>query len=206
MSGRGGIHSSHHLSLGAQRPSASERLAVRARHRLRARPSGAQRPGLFSSLKAGIIGQNQRRGRPVPATFSIRRRHLEGRRTRPARAERRAGRNKDLIDGRKTNVRFRSASTVEKVRSTPRTSSSSMSMATAWYSWTPKPVAGSTLPTDLLGGADAFLQDGMTVLLECCDQHPDLGPAADGRSHDRGESANAVVKGQTTSSTTSPRS
>ncbi len=52
---------------------------------------------------------------------------------------------KNLQDGRKTNVRFRSADTVEKVRlDTQGLSSSSTKMATCWCSWTRTPSNRST--------------------------------------------------------------
>jgi hypothetical protein len=55
---------------------------------------------------------------------------------------------KNLIDGRKTNVRFRSADTVETFASTPRISSSCTPRARIWCSWMWKPTTRSTcLPT-----------------------------------------------------------
>jgi translation elongation factor P/translation initiation factor 5A len=51
---------------------------------------------------------------------------------------------KNLIDGRKNNVRFRSAETVERSASTPRTFNISMPRATCSSSWIPRPMSRST--------------------------------------------------------------
>ena len=79
---------------------------------------------------------------------------------------------KNLIDGRKTNVRFRSADTVEKVR-----------LETQEYQFLYEDgdmlvfMDGDTfeqisLPSDLLGDARPFLQDGMQVQLELWEERP----------------------------------
>ena len=110
---------------------------------------------------------------------------------------------KNLIDGRKTNVRFRSADTVEKVRLDTKDfqflyvdGDSLVFMDTETYDQI-------NLPTDLLGGADAFLQDGMTVLLEMYDERP-ISVQLPEQVEATIVEADAVVKGQTASSSYKP--
>ena len=79
---------------------------------------------------------------------------------------------KNLQDGRKTNVRFRSADTVEKVRLDTKEyqflyedGDMLVFMDAATYDQI-------NLPSDLLGDARPFLQDGMQVMLELWEEKP----------------------------------
>ena len=110
---------------------------------------------------------------------------------------------KNLQDGRKTNVRFRSADTVEKVR-----------LDTADYQFLyedgdmlvfmdQNTYEQINLPSDLLGDAAAFLQDGMDVVMELYDEEAISVQLPDTIEATIVE-ADAVVKGQTASSSYKP--
>ncbi len=110
---------------------------------------------------------------------------------------------KNLIDGRKTNVRFRSADTVEKVR-----------LETQDYQFLYEDgdmlvfMDGDTfeqinLPSDLLGDARPFLQDGMQVSLELWEERP-ISVQLPSQIEAEIVEADAVVKGQTASSSYKP--
>ena len=110
---------------------------------------------------------------------------------------------KNLIDGRKNNVRFRSAESLEKVRLDTvdfqylfRDGDTLTFMDKVNYEQV-------TLDADLLGDAAAFLQDGMDVVMELWDER-----AISVQLPDTIEAliveADAVVKGQTASSSYKP--
>ena len=110
---------------------------------------------------------------------------------------------KNLIDGRKTNVRFRSADTVEKVR-----------LETQEYQFLYEDgdmlvfMDGDTfeqisLPSDLLGDARPFLQDGMQVQLELWEERP-ISVQLPNQIEAEIVEADAVIKGQTASSSYKP--
>ena len=110
---------------------------------------------------------------------------------------------KNLQDGRKTNVRFRSADTVEKVR-----------LDTAEYQFLyedgdmlvfmdTETYEQINLPQDLVGDASAFLQDGMMVTLELHEERP-IGITLPQYVTLEITEADAVVKGQTASSSYKP--
>jgi elongation factor P len=110
---------------------------------------------------------------------------------------------KNLQDGRKTNVRFRSADTVEKVR-----------LDTADYQFLyedgdmlvfmdQNTYEQISLPSDLLGDARPFLQDGMQVMLELWDEKP-ISVQLPQQVEAEIVEADAVVKGQTASSSYKP--
>lgn len=110
---------------------------------------------------------------------------------------------KNLIDGRKTNVRFRSADTVEKVR-----------LETQDYQFLYEDgdmlvfMDGDTfeqisLPSDLLGDARPFLQDGMQVQLELWEERP-ISVQLPNQIEAEIVEADAVIKGQTASSSYKP--
>ena len=106
---------------------------------------------------------------------------------------------KNLQDGRKTNVRFRSADTVEKVR-----------LDTAEYQFLYEDgdmlvfMDQSTYEQiDLLGDARAFLQDGMQVKLELWEEKP-ISVELPAQIEAEIVEADAVVKGQTASSSYKP--
>jgi elongation factor P len=110
---------------------------------------------------------------------------------------------KNLIDGRKTNVRFRSAETVERVRLDTKDfqflyhdGDMLVFMDTDTYDQI-------SLPEDLLGEAADFLQDGMQVKLDMYNEKPvsvELPQQVEATIVE----ADAVVKGQTASSSYKP--
>jgi elongation factor P len=110
---------------------------------------------------------------------------------------------KNLIDGRKNNVRFRSAETVEKVRLDTREYQFLFADDEMLTFMDKENYEQITLPADLLGDAVAFLQDGMDVTLELYDEKPISVQLPD---HIEAEivEADAVVKGQTASSSYKP--
>ncbi|QLC21698.1 elongation factor P [Parasphingopyxis sp. CP4] len=110
---------------------------------------------------------------------------------------------KNLVDGRKNNVRFRSAETVEKVRLDTRDYQflfADDEMLTFMDKENYEQIA---LSKDMLGEAAAFLQDGMDVMLELYEEKPISVQLPD---HVEAEivEADAVVKGQTASSSYKP--
>ena len=110
---------------------------------------------------------------------------------------------KNLIDGRKTNVRFRSADTVERVRLDTKDFQFLYAEGEDLVFMDTETYEQITLPKDLLGGADAFLQDGMTVLLEMYDERP-ISVQLPEQVEATIVEADAVVKGQTASSSYKP--
>ena len=110
---------------------------------------------------------------------------------------------KNLIDGRKTNVRFRSAESVEKVRLDTvdfqflfREGDTLTFMDKINYEQI-------SLDADILGDAAAFLQDGMDVVMELWEERPISVQLPDTIEALIVE-ADAVVKGQTASSSYKP--
>ncbi len=110
---------------------------------------------------------------------------------------------KNLIDGRKTNVRFRSADTVEKVRLDTKDFQFLYAEGDDLVFMDKDNYEQTTLPRDLLGDAADFLQDGMDVVLELWDERPisvELPEFAEATIVE----ADAVIKGQTASSSFKP--
>ena len=110
---------------------------------------------------------------------------------------------KNLVDGRKTNVRFRSAETVERVRLDTKDyqflyhdGDMLVFMDTDTYDQI-------SLPEDLLGEAADFLQDGMQVKLDMYDEKP-ISVQLPEQVEAVIVEADAVVKGQTASSSYKP--
>ena len=110
---------------------------------------------------------------------------------------------KNLRDGRKNNVRFRSAETVERVRLDQKDfqylyaeGDNLVFMDKETYDQVP-------LPSDLLGDAAAFLQDGMDVVMEMYEDEA-LSVALPDTIEATIVEADAVVKGQTASSSYKP--
>ena len=110
---------------------------------------------------------------------------------------------KNLIDGRKNNVRFRSAETVERVRLDTtdfqflfRDGDQLTFMDKITYDQI-------TLDAGILGDAAAFLQDGMDVVMELYDEKPISVQLPDTIEATIVE-ADAVVKGQTAPSSYKP--
>ncbi len=110
---------------------------------------------------------------------------------------------KNLIDGRKTNVRFRSADTVEKVRLDTKTFQYLFADGDMLTFMDKENYEQLTLPADLLGDAVEFLQDGMDVQLELYDEKPISVQLPDQIEAVIVE-ADGVVKGQTASSSYKP--
>ena len=110
---------------------------------------------------------------------------------------------KNLIDGRKTNVRFRSQDTIEKVRLDTKDFQYLYTDGDALVFMDKDNYEQITLPTDLLGDAAAFLQDGMDVVLELWEDRP-ISVELPEQIEATIVEADAVVKGQTASSSFKP--
>jgi elongation factor P len=110
---------------------------------------------------------------------------------------------KNLIDGRKTNVRFRSAETVERVRLDTKDFQFLYHDGDMLVFMDKENYEQVSLPQDLIGEPAAFLQDGMDVVMELYDER-----AISVQLPDQVEAtiveADAVVKGQTASSSYKP--
>ena len=110
---------------------------------------------------------------------------------------------KNLIDGRKTNVRFRSQDTIERVRLDTKDFQFLYKEGDDLIFMDVETYDQITLPADLIGDAVAFLQDGMTVLLEMYDERP-ISVQLPEQVEATIVEADAVVKGQTASSSFKP--
>lgn len=110
---------------------------------------------------------------------------------------------KNLIDGRKTNVRFRSADTVEKVRLDTKDYQYLYTDGDKLVFMDNETFEQILLDADMLGDEIAFLQDGMEVTLELYDERPISVQLPDTIEATIVE-ADAVVKGQTASSSYKP--
>ncbi len=110
---------------------------------------------------------------------------------------------KNLRDGRKNNVRFRSAETVERVRLDQKDFQYLYAEGDNLVFMDKETFEQVSLPADLLGDAAAFLQDGMDVTME---MHEDeaLSVALPDQIEATIVEADAVVKGQTASSSYKP--
>ena len=110
---------------------------------------------------------------------------------------------KNLRDGRKNNVRFRSAETVERIRLDTKDFQFLFADGESLVFMDKDTYEQINLPTDLLGDAAAFLQDGMDVTLELWDERP-ISVALPEQVEATIVEADAVVKGQTASSSYKP--
>lgn len=110
---------------------------------------------------------------------------------------------KNLEDGRKTNVRFRSADTVEKVRLDTKDFQFLFADGDSYVFMDQETYDQITIAEKLLGDEAAFLQDGMQVTLELYDERPISVQLPDTIEATIVE-ADAVVKGQTASSSYKP--
>jgi len=110
---------------------------------------------------------------------------------------------KNLIDSRKTNVRFRSADTVEKVRLETQDYQFLYEDGDMLVFMDGNTFEQITLPSDLLGDARPFLQDGMQVSLELWEERP-ISVQLPSQIEAEIVEADAVVKGQTASSSYKP--
>ena len=110
---------------------------------------------------------------------------------------------KNLIDGRKTNVRFRSAETVERVRLDTKDFQFLYHDGDQLVFMDKDSYEQVQLPEDLIGEPAAFLQDGMDVIMELHEERPISVQLPDTVEATIVE-ADAVVKGQTASSSYKP--
>jgi elongation factor P len=110
---------------------------------------------------------------------------------------------KNLIDGRKSQNRFRSSETLERVRLDTKDFQFLYVDGDMLVFMDKDNYDQITLPADMLGDAAAFLQDGMEVVLELYDERPISVQLPDQVEATIVE-ADAVVKGQTASSSYKP--
>ena len=110
---------------------------------------------------------------------------------------------KNLIDGRKTNVRFRSQDTIEKVRLDTKDFQFLFADGDALTFMDKDNYEQTVLQRSLLGDDADFLQDGMDVVLELWDERP-ISVELPEQIEAVVIEADAVVKGQTASSSYKP--
>ena len=110
---------------------------------------------------------------------------------------------KNLIDGRKNNVRFRSAETVERVRLDTKDFQYLYAEDDQLTFMDKLTYDQVQLPRDLLGDAAAFLSDGMDVSMELYEERP-ISVQLPEQVEALIVEADAVVKGQTASSSYKP--
>jgi elongation factor P len=110
---------------------------------------------------------------------------------------------KNLIDGRKTNVRFRSAETVERVRLDTKDFQFLFREGDQLTFMDKETYDQVSLPADLLGDAAAFLEDGMDVVMELYEERP-ISVQLPTQAEAVIAETEAVVKGQTASSSYKP--
>jgi elongation factor P len=110
---------------------------------------------------------------------------------------------KNLIDGRKMNNRFRSDERVERVRLDTKDFQFLFKDGDQLTFMDKDTFDQITLPADMLGDEEAFLQDGMDVVLELHEERPISVQLPDQIEATIVE-ADAVVKGQTASSSYKP--
>ena len=110
---------------------------------------------------------------------------------------------KNLIDGRKNNVRFRSAESVERIRLDTKDFQYLYAVGDMLVFMDQETYEQINLPAELLGDAADFLQDGMEVTLEMYEERPISVQLPDTIEATVVE-ADAVVKGQTASASYKP--
>jgi len=110
---------------------------------------------------------------------------------------------KNLLDGRKTNVRFRSAETVERVRLDTKDFQYLYHDGDMLVFMDKDSYEQISIPEDVIGEPAAFLQDGMDVVMELYNERPISVQLPDQIEATIVE-ADAVVKGQTASSSYKP--
>jgi elongation factor P len=110
---------------------------------------------------------------------------------------------KNLIDGRKNNIRFRSAESVEKVRLEQKDFQFLFADGDALTFMDKETFDQVTLDSDILGDAAAFLTDGMDVVMETYEDKP-ISVQLPNQIDAMVVEADAVVKGQTASSSYKP--
>jgi elongation factor P len=110
---------------------------------------------------------------------------------------------KNLFDGRKTNNRFRSSETVEKVRLDTKDFQFLYPEGDMITFMDKENYEQISLAADLLGDAAAFLQDGMDVIIEMYEDRPVSVQLPEQVTLEVIE-ADAVIKNQTASSSYKP--
>ena len=110
---------------------------------------------------------------------------------------------KNIEDGRKTNVRFRSAESVEKVRLDTKDFQFLFADGEELTFMDKETFEQTIVQRDMLGDQAAFLNDGMDVILETHEDRPISVQLPQHVEADIVE-ADAVVKGQTASSSYKP--
>lgn len=110
---------------------------------------------------------------------------------------------KNLIDGRKLNERFRSSETVEKVRLEQKDYQYLYEQDDALVFMDNETYEQLELQKDFVGDRSAFLQDGMVVTVEMHEEKP-IGISLPQQVTLEVTEADAVVKGQTASSSYKP--
>ncbi|UOM33740.1 elongation factor P [Acuticoccus sp. I52.16.1] len=110
---------------------------------------------------------------------------------------------KNLIDGRKLNERFRSADTVERVRLEQKDFQYLYRQGEQLVFMDNDTYEQMELAEDFVGERSAFLQDGMTVTVEIWEEKP-IGITLPQHVTLEITEADAVVKGQTQSSSYKP--
>lgn len=110
---------------------------------------------------------------------------------------------KNLMDGRKTNERFRSAETVEKVRLDTKDFQFLFAEGNSLTFMDKLNYDQVSLDRDLLGDAADFLQDGMDVVMETYEEKP-ISVQLPAQIEAVIADTEAVVKGQTASSSYKP--
>ncbi|MEM6848811.1 MAG: elongation factor P [Pseudomonadota bacterium] len=110
---------------------------------------------------------------------------------------------KNLLDGRKLNERFRSADTVERVRLEQKDFQYLYSEGDMLVFMDNNTYEQLELQSEFVGERAAFLQDGMTVTVELYEEKP-IGISLPQQVTLEITEADAVVKGQTASSSYKP--
>lgn len=110
---------------------------------------------------------------------------------------------KNLLDGRKLNERFRSADTVERVRLEQKDFQYLYKQGEQLVFMDNDTYEQMELAEDFVGERSAFLQDGMTVTVELYEEKP-IGITLPQHVTLEISEADAVVKGQTQSSSYKP--
>ena len=110
---------------------------------------------------------------------------------------------RDLKTGNKTNERWRTADTVERLMTSEKDFTYSYTEGTNVILMDPETFEQTTIPMDLLGDGAAFLQDNMTVTVDLVEDEP-TGVRLPSTVVLEVIEADPVVKGQTATSSYKP--
>ena len=110
---------------------------------------------------------------------------------------------KDIVNGTKLNERFRSSETVERIRLEQKDFQFLYVQGEALVFMDLETYEQLELQTDFVGDRAAFLQDGMTVMVELYEGRP-IGISLPDQVTMKIAEADPVVKGQTVSSSYKP--